>query len=83
MDDEIDLIDLPMVLGRSRHAQIRLCDRWVSRQHCELDLINGELVVRDLGATHGTYVNGQPIAEERLRLGDEIRIGLTALTVVS
>lgn len=80
---DLDLDDFPVVLGRSAQAGIQLRDRWVSRQHCELDLVDGELIVRDLGAKHGTYVNGQPVAEKRLRPGDEIRIGLTALTIVS
>jgi pSer/pThr/pTyr-binding forkhead associated (FHA) protein len=82
-DREVEASDFPVVLGRSAQAEIQLRDRWVSRLHCELDLVDGELIVRDLGAKHGTYVNGRAVAEERLHPGDEIRIGLTALTIVS
>ncbi len=81
--DELHLAEFPVTLGRGANAGIRVRDRWVSRQHCELDFIDGQLVIRDLGATHGTYVNGEPVAEERVGPGDEIRIGLTTLTLVS
>jgi pSer/pThr/pTyr-binding forkhead associated (FHA) protein len=81
--DEVPLPKFPIVLGRGPNAAIRLGDRWVSGCHCELDLVDGELVIRDLGAKHGTYVNGQPVAERQLRVGDEIRVGLTVLTVAS
>jgi pSer/pThr/pTyr-binding forkhead associated (FHA) protein len=80
---ELDLADFPAVLGRSIEARIRVCDRWVSRRHCEFDVVDGELIVRDLGAKHGTYVNGEPIAEKHVRAGDEIRVGLTTLTVLA
>ncbi len=82
-DFEIDASEFPVVLGRSSKVGIQVRDRWVSRRHCEVDLVDGELIVRDLGATHGTYVNGQPVIEKQLHAGDEIRIGLTTLTIVS
>lgn len=81
--DELRLADFPVTLGRGAEAGIQARDRWVSRRHCELDFVDGQLVIRDLGATHGTYVNGEPVAEERLGLGDEIRVGLTTLTLLS
>jgi pSer/pThr/pTyr-binding forkhead associated (FHA) protein len=81
--EEVPLSSFPVVVGRSAEAAIRLCDRWVSRRHCELDVIDGELVIRDLGAKHGTYVNGRAVAEQQLHAGDEICVGLTRLTVVS
>jgi pSer/pThr/pTyr-binding forkhead associated (FHA) protein len=78
---QVDLVDSPVTLGRGEEARIRVRDRWVSRRHCEVNLVEGKLFLRDLGAKHGTYVNGQPIAEVQLSPGDEIRIGLTALRV--
>ena len=36
-----------------------------------------QLLVRDLGSRHGTYVNGQQVTEARLAPGDELCIGLT------
>ena len=77
----IDLVDSPVTLGRGEEARIRVRDRWVSRRHCEVNLVEGKPLLRDLGAKHGTYVNGQLVTEVQLSPGDEIRIGLTSLRV--
>ena len=40
----------------------------------------GALYAEDLGSTNGTYVNGQRlVAERRLRDGDNVSIGATAI----
>ena len=31
----------------------------VSRRHAEFEVVGGTVVVRDLGGTNGTYVNGE------------------------
>ena len=72
---------LPAVIGRSPDADVRLDDRWVSRRHCEIDQINGTLVVRDLGSKHGTAVNGEYAAQTHLLPGDRLTIGLTSFEV--
>jgi pSer/pThr/pTyr-binding forkhead associated (FHA) protein len=75
---EISLADLPVTIGRGAEARITVTDRWVSRQHCEIDRIGDAVVVRDLGSSHGTYVNGQRIDEATLQSGDRLGIGLTS-----
>ncbi len=48
----------------------------VSWRHAEFELYTAEAVVRDLGSTNGTYVNGTRIqAPTRLRAGDEVWLG--------
>ena len=71
----------PVLLGRSESADIRLDDRWLSRNHCEIDVTDGELIIRDLGSKHGTYVNESPIDETTIESGDELRIGITRFVV--
>jgi pSer/pThr/pTyr-binding forkhead associated (FHA) protein len=39
--------------------------------------MDGRLVLRDLGARHGTYVNGDRVGQRVLNVGDTIRIGMT------
>ena len=40
-----------------------------------------EFVIRDLGSTNGTSVNGKKVKEVALFLGDEILLGKTKLFV--
>lgn len=74
---EIPLEQLPLRLGRGLHADVAIDDRWLSRCHCELDTVDGEIFVRDLNSKHGTFVNGCLVAETRLTAGDKLRIGLS------
>lgn len=78
---EIELVDLPLRLGRGPDADVQLGDRWVSREHCEIDSADEALVVRDLGSKHGTFVNGRSVMEAELHPGDELNIGLTRFVV--
>ena len=73
------LVNGSYVIGRSDRADIWLNDRWVSRKHCQLDLQEGAIRVRDLGSTHGTFVNDKPVVEANLSQGDTLRIGLSRL----
>jgi hypothetical protein len=53
---------------------------WVSRRHCSIEDRHGVPVVRDLGSTHGTWVNDQRVKEAEIHPGDRLSIGLTTLT---
>lgn len=79
---EIVLDRLPLTLGRGDAATVCLPDRWVSRLHCEILEMGGELTVRDLGSKHGTMLNGAPVRVGRLRSGDRLTIGTQTFEVV-
>ena len=83
LDSEFPFDELPLIIGRSPEATIRVGDRWASRRHCEITERDGLLVVRDLGSTHGTLLNGQPITESTLTPGDKLTVGLVTLLVSS
>ena len=72
---------LPAVLGRNSEADVRLDDNWISRVHCEISEVNGRLLVRDLGSTNGTLVNGKQVKEADLLPGDLLTVGLTSFKV--
>lgn len=73
--DEFQL-SLPSILGRSRDVSIPLPHPLVSRQHCELFEKNGELFVRDLGSTNGTFVGSERVEEDfRVQHGSLLTIG--------
>jgi pSer/pThr/pTyr-binding forkhead associated (FHA) protein len=71
----------PAVVGTALDAEIRLDDHYVSKYHCEIDLIDGALRVRDLDSLHGTFVNSAQISESTLHNGDELAIGLQTFLV--
>jgi pSer/pThr/pTyr-binding forkhead associated (FHA) protein len=74
--------DATSTVGRRAEAHLSLTwDTEVSGLHAELHHIGGEWAIVDDGlSTNGTYVNGQRIAgRQRLRDGDQIRVGRTIL----
>ena len=74
---EIELADAPVIFGRSLDADYRFDDTWTSRFHCRIDKIDGRLVVRDLGSSNGTLVNGDRIDESEIGHGDRVTIGIS------
>jgi len=64
------------VLGRSKTCDVQLDEQGVSRRHCEVLLREDGASIRDLGSSHGTWVDGRRIeAEERVRAGEVVRLG--------
>jgi len=74
---EIGLKDVPVIFGRSLEADVRFDDTWTSRFHCRIDNIEGRLIVRDLGSSNGTLVNGDRVEESEIGHGDRVTIGIS------
>jgi pSer/pThr/pTyr-binding forkhead associated (FHA) protein len=79
--------DFPMrkeriVIGRKDSCDLRVPLPAVSREHCEVSLAGGELQLRDLGSSNGTFRNGVRVQETTLEAGDQIVIGPVTFTVV-
>jgi len=69
-------LDHPQVnLGRARDSDVILDDSRVSRYHARIIQRYGQFVLQDLGSTHGTFVNGDPVQECVLRSGDRLTLG--------
>lgn len=69
------------VIGRSRDCELPITAPEASRRHCEITSEGGQFVVKDLGSTNGTFVNGKPLtAPHTLRPGDRIEIGNSTIT---
>jgi adenylate cyclase len=66
-------------IGRSETSEIVLADPSVSREHAVVEIRAGEPVVRDLGSTNGTFVNGRRVRAQSLRDGDELVFGSTKM----
>lgn len=71
------------IIGRARTNRVILLDKKVSGRHAEISLQGDKYVIRDLGSTNGTYVNGRAVRQAQIRPGDEVRVGQTVLKVVA
>ncbi len=74
---EVSLNSLPVTIGRSKSADFYINDELASRAHCTLHERHGLLIVRDLGSSNGTLVNGVSVKEALLRPGDRLVVGKT------
>jgi pSer/pThr/pTyr-binding forkhead associated (FHA) protein len=75
------LADGTTKVGRDPDDGIFLDDVTVSRHHAEFEVAGESLMVRDLGSTNGTYVNGTRTETFDLQSGDEVIIGRFHLVV--
>lgn len=64
-----------VLIGRDPAAYLPLSHPTVSFRHAMISKQDSGLVIRDLGSTNGTFVNGQRISLSPLKSGDEIQIG--------
>ena len=69
------LVGAHLVIGRSSACEIVLGDDTVSRRHAELRYEDGRWLLRDLGSSNGTWVNGRRVVEAEVRAGDEVYLG--------
>ncbi|MDG4860295.1 DUF1707 and FHA domain-containing protein [Streptomyces sp. T-3] len=69
----------PLLIGRDPANGLRLSHETVSRTHAELRLQGGLWVLRDLGSTNGTSVNGRRVVGAAVvRDGDHVSFGSMA-----
>jgi hypothetical protein len=64
-----------LLIGRTRHNDICLQSRFVSRNHAVLIVTETETHVVDLRSTNPTRVNGQPVQSRALVSGDLLSVG--------
>src|SRR5688500_8912127 len=49
------------VIGRSSKCDVVIPHEGMSRQHCQIELVNGEYFVTDLGSTNGVLIDNLKI----------------------
>lgn len=62
------------VVGRKEDCDLRLDHKSVSKLHCVIVKTDGLLLLRDLGSTNGTKVNGQRVRRAALLPNDNLNI---------
>ncbi|MFL5644201.1 MAG: FhaA domain-containing protein [Chloroflexota bacterium] len=70
-----------LTIGRATDNDLVAIDGRVSRHHGRIVGRRGTLVYSDLGSTNGSRVNGVPVREVVLGVGDRLEVGDTALVV--
>jgi len=62
-------------IGRTDDNAFSLSESSISGHHCEVLLQGTDVVVKDLGSTNGTFINGQKITDGVLKPGQVLRLG--------
>jgi HD-GYP domain-containing protein (c-di-GMP phosphodiesterase class II)/pSer/pThr/pTyr-binding forkhead associated (FHA) protein len=75
--------DTQLRIGRLENLEVVLSDPSISRRHAEIVATEQGWVLRDLGSTNGTFLNGLRVgrADRKLRLRDVVQVGNLVLTV--
>lgn len=64
-----------IVIGRALECDITVLTNHVSRQHAKLSVLDGALMIEDMGSANGTRVNGSVIgAATKLTHDDEVTL---------
>jgi FHA domain len=70
-----DLATELTTIGRVEDNAFQIAEPSVSSRHCEILLKGGDIVVKDLNSTNGTFINGEKISEAVLKPGQTLRLG--------
>lgn len=62
-------------VGRNLTADLQIPHPSVSGSHCELQVAEGGIFVKDLNSTNGTHVDGQRVGECQISPGQSLRLG--------
>src|SRR5215212_8956947 len=72
--EPIEIVKDMTLVGRTEDCDLRLDHKSVSKMHCVLVKTDGLLLLRDLGSTNGTRVNGQRVRRAALLPNDHVTI---------
>ena len=70
----IELVKDLTLVGRKEDCDLRLDHKSVSKLHCVIVKTDGLLLLRDLGSTNSTRVNGQRVRRAALLANDQLTI---------
>lgn len=71
-----DLVSGVNTLGRAEDNRCVVPDESVSSHHCLLEVAEGTVLVRDLGSTNGTFLEGTRVMESRVVPGHILKFGV-------
>src|SRR3982751_479469 len=62
-------------VGRVEDNAFQIAEPSVSSHHAEIILKGEEVLIKDLGSTNGTFINGDKITESVLKPGQTLKLG--------
>lgn len=83
LNGKVLAIDSSKIVGRDPAADIVISGGHISRRHAELLLRDGQLWVKDLNSSNGTYVNNKKSDEQPIYFGDEIKFDAVIFRVIA
>ena len=69
------------VIGRRKSCDLCIPLMVVSKRHCQLNIEQNKLSIRDLGSRNGTFINVKQIEESALNPSDYIQNGPVSFAV--
>src|SRR5262249_33416557 len=72
--EPVEIVKDMTLVGRKEDCDLNLDHKSVSKLHCVIVKTDGLLLVRDLGSTNGTRVNGQRARRAALLPNDQLHI---------
>ena len=80
--DAISIAENQITIGSGGGCDVLLSDPTISRKHLGVEPGAGGVLLRDLGSTNGSYVQGARFQELTLGFGTEVTIGKTVIKYV-
>jgi len=68
-------------VGRVEDNTFQIADASVSSHHAEILMQGPDLLIKDIGSTNGTFINGEKISEAILKSGQTLRFGQVELKI--
>jgi hypothetical protein len=68
-------------LGRSPKSDFPIEHPTISATHCEIELADDGVIVRDCDSTNGVFINGKRVKEAKLSAGQTLHLGDVELLV--
>src|SRR5207248_6134800 len=77
--EQVLLSGKPVTFGSAPSCDLVLSDKTVSRRHAQASLEGNEVMVRDMGSTNGSFIQGSRFKEITVGFGAEIKLGRTVI----
>jgi adenylate cyclase len=66
---------VPLIVGRAPTCDLPVFDPTISRRHAELRSVDSTLMIRDLGSSNGTFLNGEKVESVTAKPDDLVSFG--------